>query len=153
MVTISSTVNGGSGYEETCLAYSSHLPEVFGPPIWWMLHTTAATYPAAPEPQQRAECTSFLRSLPSMIPCRHCGNHLREELAQRDLDAACADSESLSQMWCKVHNAVNVRTGKPLMDCSVVVEEYATVPICNPLDAFSSDPRSARLISGEVAQQ
>jgi FAD-linked sulfhydryl oxidase len=137
MVTIASTASGGFGYEETCPAYSSHLPQVFGPPLWWMLHTTAATFPVNPDPLRRSECVSFLSSLPSMIPCASCGDHLRKELEKRDLHAACAGKESLSQMWCEVHNVVNVRTGKPLMDCSGVVKEYDRVPICNPWDVFS----------------
>ena len=152
MVTISSTVTGGSGYEEMCLAYSSSLPEVFGPPMWWFLHTTAATYPTSPDLERRAECTSFLRSLPGMIPCAKCGEHLRDELMHRDTAAACTNRESLAQMWCDIHNNVNIRTGKALMDCSVVIEEYAMVPICNPLDAFASDLRGIPAIYSEVAQ-
>ena len=74
-----------------------------------------------------------------MLPCASCGAHLREEIARRDAQEACASKESLSQMWCEIHNAVNARTGKPLMDCALVIEDYATVPICNPLDSFDSD--------------
>ena len=138
MLSLASTVSGGAGYEDSCLAYSASLPEVFGPPLWWVIHTTAATYPKAPDPQRQEECVSFVQALPGMVPCSACGAHLRSELAQHDIAAACASSKALSHMWCRVHNAVNARLGKPLMDCNLVQEEYETVPICNPLDAFAA---------------
>lgn len=127
---IDSSFEGGSGYEDKCLSYSAKLPQIFGPGIWWTLHTTASTYPTNPDPETFKGCVAFVNSVPSMLPCKQCKEHLREELSKRDVHAACSNAEDLSQMWCSIHNVVNKRNGKPLMDCNTIHEEYATVPVC-----------------------
>ena len=127
---IASSFQGGSGYENVCLSYSSALPEIFGPGIWWTLHTTASTYPSNPSPDKQKACIAFVSSLPSMLPCQSCNDHLTNELQNIDLPHACQSGENLSRMWCAVHNAVNQRTNKPLMDCEGVYKEYQTVPVC-----------------------
>uniref|UniRef100_A0A6C0BZT3 thiol oxidase n=1 Tax=viral metagenome TaxID=1070528 RepID=A0A6C0BZT3_9ZZZZ len=65
-----------------------------------------------------------------MLPCQTCSHHLAKELGNLDVSAACESGENLSRMWCAVHNAVNQRTNKPLMDCEGVHREYQTVPVC-----------------------
>lgn len=127
---IHSSFEGGAGYEDTCPSYPARLPEIFGPGIWWTLHTTASTYPDDPDPERQRECVSFVSSLPAMIPCNACSGHFRGELATSDISKACSNGEELSRMWCTVHNAVNARLGKPLMDCNAVREEYLHVPVC-----------------------
>ena len=147
---ISASATGGAGLEESCLAYSAALPEVFGPPLWWTLHTTASTYPDAPSPRRREECTRFIESLPALVPCAGCGAHLRAEIGRRDVPSACANANALTDVWCDIHNAVNGRIGKPLMDCSQAREEYRTVPVCNAVEALS--PPRANL-SGLLLKQ
>ena len=133
---LSSTAIGGSGYP--CREFSASLPEVFGPGIWWTLHTIASVYPESADGQRRQACEQFVGAIPAMLPCRVCGDHLREELEQRDVGAACAGSEELSTMWCEVHNSVNARLGKPVADCALARERYSAVSICNAEDVFPS---------------
>lgn len=132
---IAASFEGGVGYEDTCLSYSAALPEIFGPGIWWTLHTTASTYPTNPDADKQEGCIAFVSSLPSMLPCQSCRDHLAKELQNHDIPAACADGERLSHMWCQIHNAVNARNNKPLMDCDGVREEYLTVPVCSKSDS------------------
>ena len=128
---INASFRGGAGYEETCMSYPAKLPEIFGPGVWWTLHTTASTYPTNPDESKRKGCVAFVSSVPSMLPCQACRQHLEEQLQSYDIPTACSDGEHLSRMWCEIHNAVNKRTNKPLLDCSIVREEYLTVPVCS----------------------
>ena len=134
---VSSTATGGCGY--ACPEFPASLPEIFGPGIWWTLHTTASVYPEFADAQQRQECERFVASIPAMLPCRACGDHLRKELKQRDIGAACAGSENLSMLWCDVHNSVNARLGKPLADCTQARKRYSAVSICNAKEVFPSN--------------
>ena len=56
----------GAGYESSCLAYPASLPEVFGPAVWWSVHTMAAAFPEYPSPERRSACAQFVRGLPGM---------------------------------------------------------------------------------------
>lgn len=104
--------------------------EVFGPPLWFTLHTMAANYPDQAPASRRAACEGFLRNLPEMLPCGLCGRHLGNALAQQDLAAACSGRRSLAELLCGIHNEVNLRSGKPPEDCSQVVAQYFTSPMC-----------------------
>ena len=136
------------GADASHVASTGRSPGVFGPPMWRVLHTSAALYPSSPEPKRIAECASFVRGLPSIIPCDGCAKNLRSELAGRDEFLACASGESLSQMWCEVHNAVNVRTSKPLVDCSQVQDMYA-MPLL-PSAALGTEDRELHAVKSCV---
>ena len=143
---IYSGIKGGAGYEEQCLSYPASLPEVFGPGIWWVLHTTASVYPNNPEESKRAECEQFVNSLPSMIPCTACARHCREEMSKQDIAKACSSGDELSNFWCSVHNAVNARLDKPLMDCASAREEYSTVPVCGVSPRYMQGSRGSHQV-------
>lgn len=143
MLALSANVQGGAGHERTCLAYPASLPEIFGPGVWWSVHTMAATYPEHPSAERRAACAQFVRGLPGMLPCAACGAHLSEELRNVDVESACGGGGALSLMWCDLHNRVNQRLNKPLMNCGAVQGEYSVVPVCNPAQALAPRPWSS----------
>jgi FAD-linked sulfhydryl oxidase len=143
MLAVPASAVGGSGFEDVCLSYPSHLPEIFGPPMWWTIHTMASGYPEKPSAQKQADCEAFVRALPGMLPCSACGIHLREELANRDIPLACSSNTALSLLWCEVHNTVNERLGKPVVDCARAQSEYSLVPICNSAQSLNAPPSSS----------
>jgi hypothetical protein len=140
MLSLSANVQGGAGHESACLAYPASLPEIFGPVVWWSVHTMAATYPESASPERTDSCAQFVRGLPGMLPCSACGAHLSEELRSVDVESACGGGRALSLMWCDVHNRVNRRLGKPLMNCADAQSEYGAVPVCNPARALAPRP-------------
>jgi hypothetical protein len=135
---LSSRAIGGAGYAGACAEFPASLPEVFGPGIWWTLHTIASTYPDSPSAAQREHCERFVESMPAMLPCSECGDHLRDELKRHDVAAACGSGDGLSLLWCAAHNAANARLGKPPLDCGQVRRRYNSVPICNAEEVFPS---------------
>ncbi|KAH6602757.1 hypothetical protein BASA61_000788 [Batrachochytrium salamandrivorans] len=67
---------------------------------------------------------SFVSGLARFYPCWHCASHLQEHLKT---NPPIVDSNStLSDWFCKVHNNVNARQGKPEFDCSQVFARWRT---------------------------
>ena len=151
MLALSAGVQGGVGHEASCLAYPASLPEVFGPAVWWSVHTMAAAYSEHPSPERRSACAQFVRGLPGMLPCSTCGAHLSEELRNIDVESACGSGGSLSLMWCDLHNRVNRRLDKPLMNCAEAQREYSVVPVCNPAQALA--PKSQGPLLAAAARE
>ena len=52
--------------------------------IWPSLHYMSVWYPENPNTQVKQACENFVRALPLMIPCPHCGWHLDEFIKIND---------------------------------------------------------------------
>ena len=93
-----------------CVRLPSSAPEVFGPPVWWALHSIAENY----DPQTaaaRASCAAWLDATPTMLPCRKCETHMQQFVDTHPSQAACTSRETLRAYYVDLHNAVNARTG------------------------------------------
>lgn len=122
----------GPGFAHCCPEVAAASPEVFGPPLWFSLHTMAATYPEAPSATRRAACERLLGALPEMLPCEHCGEHFAAFVRAADVPAACGGREALAQLMCAAHNEVNRRNGKEVFPCEQVLARYASSAVCPP---------------------
>jgi Erv1 / Alr family len=130
MFALEATSCKGPGFADCCPQVSASSPEVFGPPLWFSLHTMASKYPENPSTLKRTSCVQFLRSLPELLPCEDCGDHFRIFMQSADLDDACGSRAGLSRLMCHAHNGVNSRTGKEAFPCEGVIERYATSALC-----------------------
>jgi hypothetical protein len=86
----------------------------------------AAYYPAHPSPEQQASMAAFLAALGQFYPCSDCAGHLRAWMARHPPDLGSA--AALSAYLCAMHNAVNVRLGKPAFDCALVLQRWRDGP-------------------------
>jgi FAD-linked sulfhydryl oxidase len=89
---------------------------------WAFLHTMAAYFPEQPTPEERVGMHSFLELWSRFYPCTSCGSHMASDLVLDPPDTS--SGSNLSQWLCRLHNKVNVRTGKPEFDCSVVDQRW-----------------------------
>ena len=119
----------GPGFA-ACPRVAASSPEVFGPPLWFSLHTMAARYPEQPDATTAKACVQVFEALPRLLPCADCGQHFRSFLEASDLTEACSGREQLAQLLCHAHNTVNARLGKETHACEDVVERYASSPLC-----------------------
>ena len=93
-----------------------------GRETWTLLHTLAAYYPSRPSPEHQTKTRQFFHLLPAVYPCNICAEHLKDEL---EINPPRVESgTSLSNWLCEVHNEVNGRLGKPIFDCSKVLERW-----------------------------
>jgi hypothetical protein len=99
-------------------------PEIFGPPLWFILHNMAANYPKTPKKDDRQLMIYFLVGLPSAIPCLTCKNHAMDYLQSKDLSMVVNDKKSLIQFVLDFHNNVNKRLGKKEWTLKQVYSRY-----------------------------
>lgn len=93
-----------------------------GRATWAFLHTTAAYYPRHPSPQTQSDMNAFIRHFARFYPCNHCAADFRLELQKSP--PRLESREALSRWFCDQHNIVNRKLGKPLFDCSLVLQRW-----------------------------
>jgi mitochondrial FAD-linked sulfhydryl oxidase len=97
-----------------------------GRAAWTFLHSMAAYYPEKPSQPQQRRMREFIRALGEFYPCEVCAEHFQKE-AKRD-PPDVKDNMSLSLWFCRMHNKVNEVLGKPIFDCSKVLERWKDGP-------------------------
>ena len=66
-------------------------PRIFGPPTWRTFHIFAQNYPTEPVATVKTACIAFLKAIPYMLPCAHCGYDFQQFLAANELYASRGD--------------------------------------------------------------
>lgn len=82
-------------------------PEVWGPPLWREIHTSALTLETPEARQQHAA------GIVARVPCGECKAHWKEWSAAHP--ARVATAEEYFAWTVEAHNAVNTRQGKPTL--------------------------------------
>jgi mitochondrial FAD-linked sulfhydryl oxidase len=91
---------------------------------WTFLHTLAAYYPSNPTAEKQRDTRNFLELFSKLYPCGHCAEHMQAEM---EIDPPnVTNREALSLWLCLFHNKVNELVGKPIFDCSRVMERWRT---------------------------
>lgn len=97
--------------------------EQLGRHTWTFLHSTAAYYPDSPSEQHKKNAFSLFNSLPSLYPCRHCADELKNEM-QKIGPPDVSSKLAISRWLCQIHNEVNTRLGKREFDCNLVLKRW-----------------------------
>lgn len=97
-----------------------------GRATWTFLHTMAAYYPERPSPTQEAQMSTFLHLFSNLYPCGYCAEHLKEEM--RHDPPSTGSRGELARWFCRMHNEVNERLGKPVFDCERLDERWRDGP-------------------------
>ena len=112
--------------------------EVWGPKAWGFLHAIAFSYPADPTPNEKESVYNLICSLEQLLPCKRCRKHYAEYMkgTSQGISSSTSDHLSsgnkLSRWLVELHNHINVRLNKPIVEFDKVALLYSGDYICPP---------------------
>ena len=90
-------------------------PNIWGPYLWFFIHTLCLEYSDNPNENDRRKIKQFFLNLGNLIPCEQCSEHYSLNLSSiSNIDNALTDSNSLFNWSVDLHNIVNIDTGKKI---------------------------------------
>jgi hypothetical protein len=99
-------------------------PKVWGPKLWFMIHTVALNYPNNPSYQDKRNHEDFFNNLVFTIPCDKCRVHYKQNLDKNPIINHLNNSDSLFRYTILQHNEVNKMLNKPVLSYEEVVKFY-----------------------------
>ena len=99
-------------------------PNVWGPKLWFMMHTISLNYPENPTIQDKQNNQVFFNNLQNIIPCDLCKQHYSEYLKTHPIDPHLSNKMSLVKWVLDVHNDVSKRLGKPTWSLNKLLTHY-----------------------------
>tara|TARA_B100001093_G_scaffold509521_1_gene573701 strand:+ start:1686 stop:2156 length:471 start_codon:yes stop_codon:yes gene_type:complete len=99
-------------------------PTVWGPKLWFVIHTFALNYPDNPSYEDKRVMEEFFNNLKSTIPCQKCKIHYRQRLQQNPVISYLDNRQSIFKYTVDLHNQVNKSLGKKIYTYDEAVEIY-----------------------------
>jgi len=99
-------------------------PTVWGPNLWFIIHTFALNYPNNPSYEDKRVMEEFFNNLKSSIPCHKCKIHYRQRLQQNPIINYLDTRQSLFKYTVDLHNQVNKSLGKKIYSYDEAVEIF-----------------------------
>ena len=99
-------------------------PKIWGPKLWFVMHTIALNYPDNPTYQDKRNHEDFFNMLSYMIPCEKCRIHYRQNLDKYPIIQHLDNSDKLFRYTILIHNEVNEMLNKPKLSYEEVVKFY-----------------------------
>ena len=103
------------------------VPEHWGPHVWGAIHILAMGAPPMITEELREHYARFYNTLPHLLPCAVCGNHLAENLKVLPVEPHLDGRESLFEWTVQLHNLVNGHLGKPEITPDEAFEHWKRV--------------------------
>lgn len=117
-------------WEEKTVA-STKEPKVFGPPLWFVIHNSAAHYPPSPSPICQQHVIKFIKSIPYLVPCDECFIHAQNYICNFNDDQLRYVTSTRSRYFewtVNFHNFVNERLGKRQISVKEAYNMYHNSP-------------------------
>ena len=96
--------------------YSSNdgmMTSVWGPIIWFSLHTISFNYPVKPDLETKRKYREYILSLQNVLPCKHCRDNLKKNFEKLPLTMShMKNRETFSRYIYDLHELVNKMLNK-----------------------------------------
>lgn len=99
-------------------------PIVWGPKLWFVIHTFALNYPDNPTYENKRVMEEFFNNLKHSIPCNKCKIHYTQRLDRNPIINHLDSKQSLFKYTIDLHNQVNKSLGKKIYSYDEVVQIY-----------------------------
>ena len=99
-------------------------PTVWGPKLWFVIHTFALNYPDNPTYEDKRVMEEFFNNLKHSIPCNKCKIHYSQRLEKNPIINYLNNKQSLFKYTIDLHNQVNKSLGKKIYSYDEVVQIY-----------------------------
>jgi hypothetical protein len=91
-------------------------PSIWGKHGWKFIHFVAQGYPNKPSQEQKLHYKNFLNSIQHILPCSLCNDHYAQNLINNPIDDSVLQNKNSFIDWTvKLHNIVNMQTGKEII--------------------------------------
>jgi hypothetical protein len=100
---------------------------VWGPHLWFSLHTISFTYPLKPKDSDRANYKSFFTELQHVIPCSVCKKNYIRHLKEFPVNEHLNSRKDIVYWVIDLHNMVNSETGKRVLTYDEALKRYEDV--------------------------
>ncbi|KRX05361.1 ERV/ALR sulfhydryl oxidase domain [Pseudocohnilembus persalinus] len=88
---------------------------------WSLLHMIAVTFPDTVDDQFIMKTNVFLNLFGQFYPCKECSEHFLKNLENNPFQGRT--KQEFKIYVCELHNEVNQRLGKPIVDCKNEIDQ------------------------------
>ena len=99
-------------------------PTVWGPKLWFIMHTFALNYSTNPTDGEKAAMAEFFNNLKYTIPCNKCRIHYTEHLSKNPVENHLGNRDALFKFTVDIHNEVNKTIGKRMFSYEEALDLY-----------------------------
>ena len=99
-------------------------PTVWGPHMWFFLHTISMTYPARPNAVTKKIYYEFIQNLPLFIPIEHMSTDFTKLLDQYPVQPYLDKRDSFIKWVWFIHNKINQKLEKPQITLNEFYVKY-----------------------------
>ena len=100
-------------------------PSVWGPSLWFSLHTITLNYPKNPTYEDKKAYNNFFINLQDVLPCDYCIKHYKEHLKKFPLSENLNNRKDLVLWLINIHNEVNKNLNKPVMKPEIALKKIS----------------------------
>jgi hypothetical protein len=100
---------------------------IWGPHLWFSLHTISFNYPLNPSDSDKENCKNFFKTLQYVIPCSVCKKNYIRHLKELPIEKYVENRKALVYWTIDMHNLVNGEIGKKILSYDNVIKKYENV--------------------------
>ena len=100
---------------------------IWGPHLWFSLHTISFNYPIKPSEKDKEEYKLFFKNLQEVIPCSVCKKNYKRHLNEHPIEDYLNSRKLLVYWVIDMHNMVNAEIGKKILSYDIVLKKYEDV--------------------------